>query len=501
MTILIRWLIAYVMVIFFLPNILTCQAQTVEYMPQNELPQALSLEGNLYLLNMWGKQPAHIQDVYQLAFRILEQKPNSSFTDIARNAKFQELCSKHGIVYLGGPMLGNVTRDGAKVWVRTVKPSKVEVRMKSEGKELVFGPTKSSEASDLAAIVQVSGLKAGANYPYKIYVDGAEVKSEGNHVLTTLPASDLVTDARIIAGTCFHRWGIGNQNQANQILERKPLAMLLGGDIAVQDRENNTGMHRADYLLRDFMPAWQKLAGSVPVYATWDDHDYFRNDKSGIPEGYTNEDREAVWNVFSQSWNNPSYGFGEKAKGVFFRTRIGPADVIMLDHRYFRTGKKGSFLGDEQMKWLEEQLLDCKGPFIILSCGTMWSDYVSNGKDSWGVNDPEGRERIFNLIEKNKIGGVILISGDRHGARGFKIPRPSGYNFYEFEPASLGGRTGPPPINTEWKTQLFGISGIYAFGEFTFNTTLDDPEVTFRLIQDRGTVLYEITLTRSQLTP
>ena len=198
---------------------------------------------------------------------------------------------------------------------------------------------------------------------------------------------------------------------------------------------------------------------------------------------------------------NAENSFEEKGEGIFFRTRIGPADIIMLDHRYFRTGEPGSFLGEEQMKWLEEQLLDCKGPFIILSNGTMWSDYVSRGKDSWGRNDPEGRERIFELIEKNHIGGVLLISGDRHGARGFTIPRPSGYNFYEFEAGSLGGRTGPAPTKPEWDTQFYGISGRYAFGEFEFNTSLADPEVTFRLIGDDGTIIHELKLTRSQLTP
>ena len=501
MTFSIRIVILNALSLLLLLGVTACNAQYGHYRPMNWLPTGPTLEDNLYLLNAWGEQPEHIRQVYRLAFGILEKKPNSTFADIARHAEFQELCRKHGINHLGGPMLGDAAPDGAKVWVRTVRPSSVEVRLESEGRERVFGPVESSEQSDLVAIISVSGLKPSTSYPYRVYVNGVRVVNDGEHVLTTLPASDVVADARIVAGTCFHRWGIGNHNQAGQILSRKPMAMLLGGDIAVQDRENNTGMHRADYLLRDLMPAWQKLSGSVPIYATWDDHDYFRNDKAGIPEGYTNEDREAVWDVFRQAWNNPYYGFGEQGKGVFFRTRIGPADIIMVDNRYFRTGKKGSFLGDEQMNWLEDQLLDCRGPFIILSCGTMWSDYVSNGKDSWGVNDPEGRERLFSLIERNRIGGVILISGDRHGARGFKIPRESGFNFYEFELGSLGGRTGPDPIRADWETQLFGISGTYAFGEFSFNTTLDDPEVTFRLIRDRGTVLYEITLTRSQLTP
>ena len=69
----------------------------------------------------------------------------------------------------------------------------------------------------------------------------------------------------------------------------------------------------------------------------------------------------------------------------------------------------------------------------------MWTDFVTHGKDSWGKWDSEGRERIFSLIERNDIPGVILISGDRHGARAFMIKRPSGFIMYEFEQGSLGG--------------------------------------------------------------
>ena len=155
------------------------------------------------------------------------------------------------------------------------------------------------------------------------------------------------------------------------------------------------------------------------------------------------------------------------------------------------------------MVWLKEQLKACQGPFIILACSTMWSDYVSNGKDSWGRWDPEGREQIFKFIETHKIPGVLLISGDRHGARGFRIPRPEGFCLYEFGSATLGGRKGPPVSLPEWKdVQLYGISNTYAFSEFTVDATLDDPEVTFRLIRvDDGKFLYEKTLKRSELTP
>jgi len=103
------------------------------------------------------------------------------------------------------------------------------------------------------------------------------------------------------------------------------------------------------------------------------------------------------------------------------------------------------------------------------------------------------RHRIFIWA----LGGVLFISGDRHGARGFKIPRPSGRTFYEFEPASFGGRWGPGVKPR--KSQLFGFDRQVAFGEFSIDATLDDPEVAFRLIQDNGTVLYQLALKRSQL--
>lgn len=476
-------------------------AQNKLKMDDEKKAESLDMEGNLTILNLWGEQPAYIQNIYRESYKILSAGKNSSYIDLSKNDKLVQLCHINGVDHWGGPMIGNISSHGASIWLRTIQPSRVEVKVFIDGIEKSFGPFYSTDKTDLSAVVQIDGLQPATNYPCHVLINGKPLDSPCPISITTGPEENSPSKVRIAFGTCPHRWGLGNQKLMDQIRDRKPLALLLGGDIAVQDRLNHAGLHRADYLLRDFYPAWQSLVASIPVYATWDDHDYFGNDLSGIPDGFTARDKETVWEVFRYAWNNPSYGFGDNGKGIFFRTRIGSADIIMLDNRYFRTGKKGTFLGKEQMEWLEKQLLDCKGPFIILSCGTMWSDYVSNGKDSWGTYDPEGREAILNLIKKNKIKGVLLISGDRHGARGFRIPRPSGYSFYEFEAASLGGRRGPAVTKSEWKTQLYGIEGKYAFGEFAIDATLEDPKVTFRLIQDDGTTLYQLTLKRSQLSP
>lgn len=464
-------------------------------------PHGGDLGSALEILNLWEKQPEAVNRLYSAIYNALATDAKAGFAKVAADPKVQALCEEQGITHFGGPMLGCLAADGAKVWLRTTKSAKVEVKAVVDGIEKSFGPVESTAESDLVAIVPVSGLKPGTVTPYRVLVDGKEITIPKNAAITT-PSDDRSVKTRITFGTCQHRWGIAHRENTAMILEHKPTAMLMYGDVAVQDRDNKLNMHRADYALRDFHRTWQDLVCSTPVYTSWDDHDYFNNDKWGIPKNYTDEDRQDVRKVWTQSWNNPYYGLGDEGGGIFHHTSIGPVDIIMTDNRYFRSkGGKHCFLGPEQMEWLKKTLLACKGSFIIISCGTMWSDYVSGGKDSWGVYDPEGREEIFRFIEEHKIGGVLLISGDRHGARGFRIPRPSGFEFYEFEPASLGGRSGPPVTNPKWETQLYGFTDKFAFGEFTFDVSQEDPIVTFKLVEATGKTLYELTLKRSQLTP
>lgn len=486
-------------IVGFLALYLISISVTAQHFGQADHPMN-KLTPNIDILQYWGKASNSDKEIYLAAEKILAGDPEANYGDLVEDDHFQSLCTKYNKKILGGPMLGNVTSDGISIWLRTVKPVKVEVVVTGRNFSRKYGPVNANLASDLAVAVKIDGLEEDSEYAYSILIHGEVIDLSVETAFTTAPKIDNAANTRITFGSCPHRWGLGNEQLWQQIDSRNPIAMLLLGDIAVQDRNDHFGMHRADYLARDFQPAWQQFVSYIPVYASWDDHDYFDNDKAGIPVGFSKADKEKVREVFKNSWVNPYYGLEDKNEGIFTRTRIGSVDIIMTDNRYFRESKKGSFLGNEQMQWLNEALAHCTGSFIILSCGSMWSDYVSNGKDSWGVNDPQGREEIFRLIEEqNKA--VLLISGDRHGARGFTIPRKNGLSFYEFEAGSLGARVGPPATKPEWSTQLYGIDGKFAFGEFTFDTSLADPTVTFKLIEEDGEVIYDQTLKRSELLP
>ncbi len=454
---------------------------------------------DMALLNQ-APQTEGVQKFFAEVRKTFGGHPAACFADLPQ---IRTAARQYGIELLGGPMLGSLSHEGARVWVRTVEPAKVSVLVQSPDGERRFGPVPSTKESDFTAVVPVMGLAPGTRYPYRVLVNDRPVSIPAGAAITTAPAPETPCRMTIAFGADFHKTGLWNRSLLDRIRTRDGVALLLMGDSATDDRDNRVGLNRSDYLLRDLSPGWQDLAASLPVYATWDDHDYFNNDKSGVPAGFTEADRTAVRKVWKQCWNNPSCGFEDREAGIFFRTRIGPCDIIMLDTRFFRTkpGRKDSFLGPEQMRWLLDELAACTGPFIFLTGGTMWSDYVSRGKDSWGVWDTEGRERILSFIEKERIGGVILLSGDRHGARVMRIERPSGFTFYEFELGSLGAHPGPGAMGAQPTHQPFGLIGKTLFGECEFDTTVANPTVTLRILDPNGSEKYKLSLTRSQLTP
>jgi len=455
-----------------------------------------NLEMDTKLLDSYVLLPENIRQFYLHARSVFSGNLEADFT----NTEIIEAAWKHNQPLMGGPMLGNLSEDGVILWLRpsTSDPLIIKVTKSDSGDEKSYVMNLIEPGVEQRIILD--GLSSDTKYKYSVYVKKRRI-AEGGFI--TAPASGKKDIFRIAFGSCFHKIGLHNPNLINQILKRKPQAMMLLGDIAVDDRETRINMHRSDYLLRDVSKPWRKLSANVPLYTSWDDHDYYNNDLSGIPEGFTVADRAAVRTVWHQNWNNPE----NETPGIYFNTRIGPVELIMLDTRSCRERKRrgqyGSYLGIEQLTWLKETLKNSVAPFKIISSGTMWSDYISNGKDSWGIWDTEAREEFFKFIETENISGVLLISGDRHGARGFTIPRPLGFEFYEFEVASLGGVPGPDAMAKDTVNQLFGYCGTdtIAFGEFTFDTKGDKPLVIFRLIDEFGNILEEYTLSYSQLTP
>jgi alkaline phosphatase D len=478
---------------------LACYAEESPVQPIHAVSLSMAHKGNLeidtLLLDSFGRLPENRRTFYLSARRILTDSPTATLGD----PRIIEAAKKAELPLISGPMLGEVSESGVTIWFRPVSAEPLTVQVMARNEKRSF-PVEATEAGTPVR-VEITNLQQNTQYSFQIANKFGGILGTGSFRTTPAPGAKETT--RIAFGSCFHKIGLHNPNLMRLITKRGNHAMLLLGDLAVDDREAKTNLHYVDYLLRDVSKPWRTFTASIPVYASWDDHDYLNNDKSGLQKGQIGDtERNALRNLWQENWVNSPVNVEDR--GIYFNTVIGDVEIIMLDTRSCRQWQKrnelGSYLGDAQMEWLLATLKASTAQFIILTSGTMWSDYMSKAKDSWGSWDIPGREKIFDFIEQNQIGGVLLLSGDRHGARGFRIERPSGFALYEFEAATLGGVPGPGAFAPDKSSQIFGYGGgLKAFGEFTFDMSKPDPEVTFRLINEEGKELEKHTLCRSSL--
>ncbi|MDF7807192.1 metallophosphoesterase family protein [Pontiellaceae bacterium B12219] len=445
-----------------------------------------TLEIDLRIMKQYVDQPQAVLDFYT-GCRAALTGPNPEVALAAH-------CRKSNRAKLGGPMLGDITSAGVSVWLHLPEPVSVAIKMGPKSGETV--KTFKSETPGRIQSVRCTGLVPDTLYTYTVM--DAKGRALGGGDFMTPPESLSEEPFKIAFGTCFHKVGLYRPELMQLVQDRDNRAMLVLGDSAVDGRKCDFSLINADYQLRNLSAPWQQLTANIPVFASWDDHDYWGNDTSGTHANSKNPiDVDGLRKSWKTHWNNPDRD--AERNGIYFQTKIGPVHFIALDTRSCRIneqrGQLNSFLGEEQMDWLKQQISESTSPYILLSSGTMWSDYISDGKDSWGTWDTEGREEIFKMIDAKKDSQVILLSGDRHGARGFAIPRPGNKKIYEFEAATLGGVPGPGAFGEDRSAQLFGLpSRSWAFGEFSFRAVDGVPRATFRLINERGEELETIEL-------
>lgn len=427
---------------------------------------------------------------------LLEGEPlgkEAGIKDIYQRDDFKALVAKHSLKLFGGPMLGDLSEHGGAVWLRTAAPAKVAMKIG----EKVVARGETTVAGDFATVLRFDGLESSTEYSYQILIDDEPVFTGEQKLpaFKTFPAPGEKAAFEICFGGCS-RYNPPKEHIWSVIADRKPAACLwLGDNLYIDDPESRT-RQRVYYYRRQLQPDWRKLSSGAAHYAIWDDHDFGANDVSGGPKVDEPAWKIPVWNVFRENWANPAYGGGEERPGCWHSFNIGDVDVFMTDGRYYRDFKKGkTMLGPHQKKWLLESLKNSKATFKIIASGTLWTEHADKGgKDSWwGVK--EEREEILSLIDRENIGGVVLLSADRHRTDVYQLHRPEGYTIYEFE---TGKVTNIHTHNTRPKA-LFSYNEGNFFGSLSFDLTKPDPEVTFRCVLIDGTEVYTLRLKRSML--
>ena len=429
--------------------------------------------------------------------------PRKILKPLYQSKIFKELLKNRELIH--GPMTGAVTKNSAKVWVRTLNESSFKVKV-ANTPELtnIIGifSGQTTESADYTGFAEISGLKPNTQYFYSVEINGnssAKVAS-----FKTFPEKEDSTILRIaFGGGAFYN--PKREYIWNVIAEQKPYFFLGMGDNVYIDHPDLPDVQKFCYYQRESSEPFRAMLKTVPYYSVWDDHDFGVNDSYGGAEKFKPAWKTKVLNVYKENTVNPYYGGGDENPGIWYDFSMGDIDFFMIDTRYYRTpsfvennGANANMLGKVQMQWLKKELKKSTATFKVIVSSIPWSDGakdVMEGRfDTWR-GYPKERAEIFDFLSDNKIEGVVLLSADRHRHDAWKHKRPGDYSLYEFTSSRL--------TNIHYhelrKDALFGYNENCGFGIIEFNTAAKQPYLVFKIININNELIDQIRIYLHQL--
>ena len=247
--------------------------------------------------------------------------------------------------------------------------------------------------------------------------------------------------SRIAFGSCAHQ--DKDQPIWSDIMASQPELFVFLGDNIYGDSENPEVL-AAKYAKLAAKPGFSSLRQQIEVIATWDDHDYGRND-AGRDYPSKEASRKLLLDFFGEPASSErrtrpdgiytSYLYGESGQKV---------QVILLDLRWNRSAitriqdpqrqqdraaedrgpydvslsAEAELLGERQWAWLEQQLQVEADVRIIGSSIQLLAEFT--GWETW-ANFPKERQRFIELLERYQTEPIVIISGDVHWAEFSRI--------------------------------------------------------------------------------
>ena len=330
-----------------------------------------------------------------------------------------------------GPMKGYIDMKEAAIWLQTTKPAEVFLTYYSvDNPNDVHYSNRVNTNYDqaLTAHLFADTLEPGTTYHYDIYINGNKINLSYPATFTTQKIWKWRSDApdfkfamgsgAYINETAYDRPGNpygGGYEIYEHIADMHPNFFIwLGDNVYLREPDWNTRagiFHRYSHDRK--IPELQKLLATTHNYAILDDHDFGTNDSD---KSFWNKNE--TLNAFGLFWANPSYGIGD-IKGAITAFNWSDCDFFLLDNRSYRDADKRikdgkTELGEEQLQWLFDNLVNSYGTFKFvvmggqfLSNSGMYEAYTNNGFEA-------ERRRIIDFIYKQNIKNVVFLTGDVH---------------------------------------------------------------------------------------
>ena len=241
------------------------------------------------------------------------------------------------------------------------------------------------------------------------------------------PERAAATQLRLAFGSCAdddkpdHRiW--------QSLASAAPDALVMLGDNVYADGPMalDEARLRSEYARLGATPGFVALRERIPVFATWDDHDY------GLNDGGADFPLAAVAErVFLDFWGFAADDPARQRPGIYHQRRLQAGQLniqlLLLDTRRFRgplreaplnsrcsirhyTGNPGAeLLGAAQWHWLAAALQEPADLRVLVTSIQLLP--TEHCWEKW-ANFPDERQRLLDLL--GGVSNLLVLSGDRH---------------------------------------------------------------------------------------
>lgn len=396
-----------------------------------------------------------------------------------------------------GPLIGHVSESTAHVWYRPGRAGSYTLSIMDDGGAALNATAAAREADDYCITWALDGLKPGSRYRYQIADEDGRIIAGGEDsaVIQTAPSAEAPGTVCLAFGSCAQSkplklWRQMGEAGAQGVILLGDTPYIDSTDLAVQRKKH-----------REFLqvPELAELVRTTPTWATWDDHDFGKNDSDGTLPG-----KENARQAFVEYRANAE--FGHEDQGIYTKFRHGAIEVFLLDTRWFaRTEpspvdpEKPTLLGERQWEWLRESLKASTAPFKLITCGMIWDDKENTESDDWGTYSYE-RAALFDFLGANNITGVVLIGGDIHCSRllQYKTETQVGYAIRQCIVSPIHDST-IPSLNVAHPDLVEGAAIPHVWLRVEADTTKSPATLEAKWLQMDGQKMWTLSLTEDEL--